>query len=85
MNLGAKQARELLENRDKVNSEIWFEKAKYLIFEDIRKAALKGNESIKFKPMTWQDNDNYKRTLISQLTALDYSVLVKNQVMVVSW
>jgi hypothetical protein len=81
----ARQAREMTTNAEEWTAEYWLIKFKYDVFEMIKDAALKGNNSISISSMKWDNNDTKRKYLRLHLVALDYTVKVENRVMIVSW
>lgn len=81
----ASQARDIMNNKEEWNTEIWYRRLKDDLFEWVKNAALIGNNHVKINSHSWFDDNVKKEYLMSQLVSLDYSVKVENNVMNVSW
>jgi ribosomal protein S3AE len=87
----AKQARDITNNKDEWNTEKWYSIWKDKFFEEIKKEALRGNNSIVIESDEWESSEHNKRYLITKLNSLGYKTNVSvndlnhEEVMLISW
>lgn len=81
----AKQARELLNLKENINAEKWYDQQKDHFFEEIKTAALTGYNSITITPEAWGNSEPKKNYLKSRLKSFDYSIEMIEGFMKVSW
>jgi hypothetical protein len=86
----AKQAREITNNKDNWNVELWFGKYKDHLFQQIQSACLLGHDHLLINIEQWQNKELYKQHLTQKLTSLGYKINVRDgwnseEEMIVSW
>jgi ketopantoate reductase len=79
----ASQAREITESNAEV--ERWYNNFKDELFERIKNAAIKGNNSTKLSVDILKCNMAQREYLMSKLISLGYSVEIKHNVLTISW
>lgn len=72
----AKQAREITDNNSNWNTEKWYSVWKDKLFEDVKKEALRGNNSIQLESDEWESSEHNKKYLITKLNSLGYKTYV---------
>jgi hypothetical protein len=86
----AKQARNITNNKDDWNCELWYGKYKDYLFQQIQAACLQGHDHLLINIEQWQSNEVLKQHLIQRLTSLGYAVKLRDgwkneEEMIVSW
>jgi hypothetical protein len=83
------QAREFTDNHEKMNSEKWYDEFKFKLFDDIKKEALNGINSLVVTYDFWGKNEARKKHLISNLESLGYKVKFEKdnfgECIIISW
>ena len=74
MDFPASQAREFTDNHEHLTAEIWLMEYKYKLFEEIKKEALNGFNSLVVPSDLWGKNETKKKYLSSNLESLGYKV-----------
>lgn len=86
----ARQARDITNNKDEWNAEMWYSKYKDHLFQQIQSACLLGHDHLLINIEQWQNKELYKHHLTQRLTSLGYDVKLRDgwkneEEMIVSW
>ena len=74
MDFKASEARNITDNHEHINAESWYLEYKYKLFENIKKEALNGINSIIIISDDWGKNETKKKYLLFNLESLGYKI-----------